>query len=66
MAATMIVDDSESGSGDCTIADLSADERLMLIEFAQTLCGRATRSMVARLALDRVAVQLIRVAARTP
>lgn len=65
MAATMTVDDSESGSGDHMIANLSEDERLMLVEFAQTIYDHATRSMVARLALDRVSAQLIRIAART-
>lgn len=65
MAATMITEESDSGFGDCTIADLSDDERLMLVEFAQSLYDHATRSLVARLALDRVAVELIRAAART-
>ena len=60
----MTMDDSEQESGDCTIGNLSQDERLMLVEIAQALRNRATRTRVARYALDRVAAQLTRTAAR--
>ena len=60
----MTMDDSEQESGGRIIGNLSQDERLMLVEMAQILRDRATQSLVARDALDRVAAQLIRIAAQ--
>ena len=64
MIATMPADESGQETGDYTIASLSQDERLMLVEIAQILRDRTTQSLVAREALDRVAAQLIRIAAQ--
>ena len=54
------MDESEPESENCTIAHLSQDERLMLVEFAQTLHDHTTRSILAREALDRIAARLLR------
>ena len=60
----MIHADPIRGAEDCTIADLSDDERAMLCEMAQRLRDRHTRSVVARESLDRVAFLLTRAAER--
>ena len=60
----MIHADPIRGAEDCTIADLSDDERAMLREMAQRLRNCRTRSVVARESLDRVALLLTRAAER--
>ena len=60
----MIHPDPTLGAEDCTIADLSDDERAMLREMAQRLRNRHTRSVVARESLDHVAFLLTRAAER--
>ena len=64
MASVMIHPDPILGAEDCTIADLSDDERAMLRDMAQRLRDRHTRSVVARESLDHVALLLTRAAER--
>ena len=64
MASATIHADPIRGAEDCTIADLSDDERAMLREMAQRLRNCHTRSVVARESLDRVALLLTRAAER--
>ena len=64
MASATIHADPIRGAEDCTIADLSDDERAMLREMAQRLRNCRTRSVVARESLDHVALLLTRAAER--